>query len=138
MNDTAGRGSPPPAQPEPGRSPAVVDEAWGRLELDDGRTFKDAKLWPGGAREWDWNETGTGHQAGIQPADVDELLEHGADIVILSRGRLGALRVPDRTVDRLDEAGVEAVVLKTPEALRRYDALRRSGRRVGALIHSTC
>ena len=31
---------------------------------------KDFKLYPGGGRKWDWTETGTQHQPGIQPADV--------------------------------------------------------------------
>jgi hypothetical protein len=119
-------------------SPGIAAESWGRLELEDGRTFKDAKLWPGGGREWDWTETGTGHSAGIQPADVDELLEHGAEVVILTRGRARALRVPDETVARVREAGVEAEVLPTGQALERYAELRAEGRPVGALIHSTC
>lgn len=121
----------------PPLSPRIAADAWGRLELDDGRTFKDAKLWPGGAREWDWNETGTGHRAGIQPADVEELLEHGAEVVVLSRGRLRALAVPDATVATLERRGVEAVVLPTAEAIERYNELREE-RPVGALIHSTC
>ncbi len=119
------------------RSPAIVADGWGRIELDDGRTFKDAKLWPGGGREWDWRETGTGHRAGIRPADVEELLDHGAGIVVLTRGRLKALAVPDETLSRLAEAGVEAVVLPTGQAIERYNELRRDVP-VGGLFHSTC
>jgi len=33
---------------------------------------KDFKLYPGGGREWDWDETRTWHTPGIQPADVKE------------------------------------------------------------------
>ena len=119
------------------RSPRIADSAWGRIELDDGRSFKDAKLWPGGGREWDWNETGTGHRAGIQPEDVDELLEHDPEVVVLSRGRNRRLRVPDETVARVESAGVEAVVLPTDEAIERYNALRED-RPVAGLFHSTC
>lgn len=122
----------------PPPSPEIRADAWGRLELVDGRTFKDAKLWPGGARTWDWTETGTGHAAGIQAADVDELIEHGAEIVLLTRGRLGALRVPEETIARLRERGVAVEVALTDEALARYRSLRAEGRAVGALVHSTC
>ena len=118
-------------------SPRIVDSAWGRIEIDDGRSFKDAKLWPGGGREWDWNETGTGHRPGIQPADVDELLDHGAEVVILTRGRLRALSVADETLGRLEEAGVETLVLPTDQAIERYNELRED-RRVAGLFHSTC
>jgi hypothetical protein len=51
--------------------------AWGRLEIAGGKRFKDAKLFPGASREWDWSETGTDHVPGIRPADVEELLQHG-------------------------------------------------------------
>jgi hypothetical protein len=119
-------------------SPEIRDDAWGRLELADGRTFKDAKLWPGGGRAWDWAETGTGHAAGIQPADVDELVEHGAEIVLLTRGRQGALRVPEETIERLRARGVAVEIALTGEALARYRSLCAEGRAVGALVHTTC
>lgn len=118
-------------------SPRITDSAWGRIEIEDGRSFKDAKLWPGGGREWDWTETGTGHRPGIQPGDVDELLERGAEVVVLSRGRLRALAVADATLRRLEEAGVEAVVLPTDRAIERYNELRED-RAVAGLFHSTC
>lgn len=121
----------------PPAAPRIVGSSWGRVEIDDGRSFKDAKLWPGGGREWDWTETGTGHSAGIQPRDVDELLDHGAEVVILSQGRLRALSVADETLTRLEQAGVEALVLPTDAAITRYNALREN-RQVGGLFHSTC
>ncbi len=121
----------------PPPSPRIAADGWGRLELEDGRTFKDAKLWPGGARAWDWRESGTGHREGILPADVEEILEHGADVVVLSRGRLRALSVAEGTLALLEARGVEAVVLPTAAAIERYNELRKH-RPVGALIHSTC
>ncbi|MFW6193151.1 MAG: Mth938-like domain-containing protein [Gemmatimonadota bacterium] len=122
-----------------GRSPRVTSDAWGSIEVEDAdRPYRDAKLWPGGSREWDWNETGTRHAPGIQPADVAELLEGGAETVVLSRGRNGRLGVMDRTLDRLEEAGVDVVVERTPAAIETYNALADRGARVGALIHTTC
>jgi hypothetical protein len=120
------------------RSPKITYLAWGELQTADGHTFKDVKLWPGGAREWDWNEYGTHHQPGIQPAEVDELIKHGAEIVILSKGQIERLQVMDETLDKLAAAGIEAEVLETNRAVERYNQLVDEGRAVGALIHSTC
>jgi hypothetical protein len=75
------------------RSPWILQLSWGRLEVESLGTFKDAKLYPGGGREWDWRETGTRHVPGIQPADVAELLDHGAEVVVLSKGVLERLQV---------------------------------------------
>ena len=41
------------------RSPRIMGVVWGRIEVEGVGTFRDAKIFPGGAREWDWNETGT-------------------------------------------------------------------------------
>ncbi|HEY5704171.1 MAG TPA: hypothetical protein VIS96_01200 [Terrimicrobiaceae bacterium] len=67
-------------------SPQIIHVSWGRLEVEGRvRPYKDAKLFPGGSREWNWRETDTEHVPGIQPADVQELGDHGAEVVVLSR-----------------------------------------------------
>jgi hypothetical protein len=38
----------------------------GRLEVEGkAEPYRDAKLFPGGSREWNWRETGTEHVPGI-------------------------------------------------------------------------
>jgi hypothetical protein len=74
------------------RSPLITHFSWGRLKVEGGRRFKDAKLFPGGSREWDWSETGTDHVPGIQPADVEELLEQGAKWLCSPRGFMSVFR----------------------------------------------
>jgi hypothetical protein len=121
----------------PPPSPRILDSSWGRVSIDGHGTVKDAKLYPGGARAWDWNETGTRHVPGIQPADVEELVEHGARTVVLSTGVYQWLQVCPETLERLGALGVACEVLPTPEAVARYNRLAGS-EPVGALIHSTC
>jgi hypothetical protein len=120
-----------------GKSPRITNVAWGRVKVEGGQIFKDVKLFPGGAREWNWDETGTQHNPGILPADVQELIDNGATVVVLSKGMLGMLGV---TIDAMLELGRKDIpvhVLKTEEAVRRYNALCKT-EAVGALIHSTC
>jgi hypothetical protein len=119
-------------------SPRIKQVAWGRLEVDGvAMPYKDAKLFPGGSKEWNWRETGTGHQAGIQPADVQELLEHGATVVVLSRGMQQCLHVPGETLDFLEKRQIAAHVLPTPEAVELYNQLAEK-EAVGGLFHTTC
>jgi hypothetical protein len=120
------------------RSPRVTHVSWGRL-LVEGKAapLKDGKLYPGGAREWDWNETGTRHVPGIQPADVEELLAHGAKIVVLSKGMWQQLQVCPETLEMLQDKRIPALVLQTEEAVRRYNELAEK-ELVGGLFHSTC
>jgi hypothetical protein len=120
------------------RSPQIKHASWGRLEVEGmAAPYKDAKLFPGGAREWNWQETGTGHTGGIQPADVQELLDHGASVVVLSRGMQQCLHVARETLDFLKERQIPAHVLPTPEAVETYNKLART-EQVGGLFHTTC
>ena len=119
------------------RSPRIVEHAWGRIVLDNGAVYKDAKLFPGGARTWDWRETGTAHLPGIQPADVEELLERGAEVVVLGRGFDGRLQVQPDTLELLAERSVRVRVERTEEAVRLYNELAETCA-VGGLFHSTC
>jgi hypothetical protein len=119
------------------RSPRISRLSWGRLEVEGAGAFKDAKLYPGGARAWDWHETGTRHVPGIQVADVEELLERGAEVIVLARGVFERLQVCPETLDLLKNKGIPAHVLPTEEAVRLYNELATK-RPVGALVHSTC
>jgi hypothetical protein len=118
-------------------SPRIERADWGSVTVEPGGRFRDVKLFPGGAREWDWGETGTHHSPGVRPADVLELVERGARVLVLSRGRLGRLGVAQETLDLLAEQGVEVHMCRTEAAVDLYNRLRRD-RPVGALIHSTC
>jgi hypothetical protein len=118
-------------------SPRIAGCRCGGVSIDGHGTVKDAKLYPGGARVWDWSETGTRHDPGIQPADVVELVDRGASVVVLSTGVFQRLRVQPETLALLQGKGIRVYVLPTGEAVATYNLLRETDR-VGALIHSTC
>ena len=120
------------------RSPPILECRWALVRVDGHGTVKDAKLYPGGARAWDWCETGTRHRPGIQPADVAELVERGATTAILSTGVLRMLGDCPETLQELKDQGVLVEVLPTPAAVEVYNRLADRAVAVGALIHSTC
>lgn len=122
------------------QTPKVQDLSWGQVTVQEAgqqHQYRDAKLWPGGSRNWDWNETGTSHTPGIQVADVRELVDNGADHVILSKGQNNRLQVKSDTLDWLEEQGVEVDVMESNNAVEAYNNLAGE-ENVGALIHSTC
>ncbi|RMF10630.1 MAG: hypothetical protein D6762_01025 [Candidatus Neomarinimicrobiota bacterium] len=118
--------------------PRIEKDRWGRIVLSSGEVFKDVKLWPGGAIEWDWRKTGTSHESGIQWADVEPCLQSEARLVLLSRGRMNRLQVPASLVERLRASGYEVQVEDTARIISRYNACIDQGQPVIALIHSTC
>jgi hypothetical protein len=74
---------------------------------------------------------------GIQPADVRELIEHGAKAVVLSKGIWQRLQVCPETLELLAKNDIQVEVLQTEDAVERFNVLRESVP-VGGLFHSTC
>jgi hypothetical protein len=118
-------------------SPTITKLSWGQIVVEGKRTFKDAKLYPGGAREWDWNETGTKHVPGIQTADVQDLIEQGARVIVFGIGMYEQLRVSAEVLQLLKEAGIPTHILQTKKAVHKYNELCAS-QPVGGLFHTTC
>jgi hypothetical protein len=119
------------------RSPRITHISWGRMEVEGLGPGKDFKLYPGGGRAWDWRETNTEHVPGIQPADVQELIEHGSRVVVLSRGMQLRLQTCPETLQLLKDKGIRVHVEETQSAAELYNRLAQS-EPVGGLFHSTC
>ncbi|MBY9064971.1 MTH938/NDUFAF3 family protein [Sphingomonas yunnanensis] len=111
--------------------------AWGVIEAEGLPPARDLKLYPGGGREWDWSETGTRHEPGIQPIDVRELIDIGCEVVILSRGMHLRLQTMPKTLGLLADVAIAVHVLETRAAVDLYNTLA-GNKAVGALLHSTC
>jgi hypothetical protein len=120
------------------KSPMINHISWGRMEVDGVGVGKDFKLWPGGGRQWDWQETGTHHVPGIQPSDIEELLNNGSQTVVLSRGMWLALQTSKETLDFLNEKNVPVHIAETRAASEIYNDMASDGEAVGGLFHSTC
>lgn len=122
------------------KSPKITDDAWGSITVqfkNETSEFKDVKLYPGGVRGWDWAETGTSHNPGIQVADVEELIDNGSEMIILSCGRHNRLQVKEETKEWLQHRNISFKVLETGQAIDAYNEARNDTL-VGALIHTTC
>lgn len=120
-----------------GHSPRITHLSWGSVEVEGDRHFKDVKCFPGGCREWDWKETGTSHLPGIQPEDVEDLIDSGAKVIVLSKGMNNRLHVCPETLELLERRSVGARLLHTEEAVRVYNQLAKT-EQVAGLFHSTC
>lgn len=125
------------SEPKAKKSPRITHISWGRMDVEGLGTGRDFKLYPGGGRAWDWTETGTHHVPGIQPSDVQELLDNGSRVVILSRGMELVLQTCPETLQMLRDKGIPCHVEETKKAVELYNQLAQS-EAVGGLFHSTC
>lgn len=120
------------------QAPRIISSGWGKLEVQSLGKGKDFKLWPGGGRPWDWNETGTSHSPGIQVADVEELVDHGCLTVILGCGVFSRLKITREALDYLDKQGIETIATDTKRAIRTYNEYVDRNLPIGGLFHTTC
>ena len=119
----------------------ITHISWGHIEVkSDDKTyrFKDCKVWSGCAKEWDWTLTGTRHRPGIQPTDIEEILAHDVDFMVLSRGIQLMLHICPETEDLLSSRNIEYYIGQTQLAVELFNSLMRQGRKVGGVFHSTC
>jgi len=75
----------------------------------------------------------------VSAEEFDRLIgpqaESWPEVVVIGTGYEGRVRVDESILARAKPA-VE--VLPTPQAIRRFNQLRAAGKRVAAIIHSTC
>jgi hypothetical protein len=119
-------------------SPYITHLEWGKMEVENLGAGRDFKLYPGGGKEWDWRESNTHHIPGIQPVDVQDLVEHGANVVVVSRGMLTKLEISPEALEYIEETDIEFHIMETKLAVELYNHLAVKNAKVGGLFHSTC
>lgn len=142
----------------PSSQPSVEANGWGTISLkvdDRSLRFRDVAIYPNAAEEWDWRwnpQSPMHHVPGIRIQDVDQFLSHSPvqpEVIILSQGRghgggldnpgAGQLQIESNVESHLRKKGFsEIYLLKTAPALQLYEKLRAQGKKIFALIHTTC
>ena len=68
-------------------------------------------------------------------AEIEPLLRERPEVLIIGTGYDNMVQVEEQI---LALCSVQVLPLPTPEAVRRYNELKGEGKRVAAIIHSTC
>ncbi len=70
--------------------------------------------------------------------EQEKLLSGNPEIILVASGWGGALRVDKRFADELAQKGIDLQVVLTPKVVAEYNLLVSKGKKVNALIHTTC
>ncbi len=81
-------------------------------------------------------EYGTDHV--IANWEKDLLLSGKPEVVLVVNGWSGFLKVSEDFKKRVEKAKAELRVVVTPKAVKEYNRLAQEGKKVNALIHTTC
>lgn len=79
---------------------------------------------------------GTTHEIGEW--EKERLLKGKPEIILIGTGQNGAMKVKKELVDYLEQHQIEVISATTSEIIQIYDRKVKEGRKVNALIHTTC
>lgn len=81
-------------------------------------------------------EYGTDHV--VADWEQELLLSENPEVILVANGWSGILKVGQDFKEKAKKAGTELRVVLTPKAAEEYNQLIKDGKRVNALIHTTC
>lgn len=70
--------------------------------------------------------------------EIEELLSNNPEVIVIGTGQNGAMTVDDESAKKLKAISTEVIIAKTPEAIEIYNDRVKLGKKVNALIHTTC
>jgi len=83
--------------------------------------------------QW-WRENG--HM--VLKEDLSDVLNARPEVLVVGRGKLGAMKIPQATLDAVEEAGIQGVHARTPEAIEVFNQMSSTGKNVVGAFHLTC
>lgn len=75
---------------------------------------------------------------GITLDHFQDILLREPDVVVFGTGFDDCVKIDTRILHEADKEGVDVVVKKTPQALEAFKQLSHQGKKVAAIIHTSC
>ena len=101
----------------------------------DGTTYKSDVIIIGGAVRPNWWRK-QGHLLSID--DLEAVVAAKPSVLVIGCGASGIMKVPEDTPQALRQQNIQAEVMNTHEAVRRFNQLSAEGADVAAALHLTC
>lgn len=121
--------------------PHIDSTKFGEIIVDN-KKYHQVLIIGDKVEERDWEKLkklfDTSHEIGEW--EIEELLSNNPEIIIIGTGQDGAM-APPRLSDFQNRGGgknIELIIEPTPKAIKTYNEQVKSGKRVNALIHTTC
>src|SRR3989344_1518623 len=79
---------------------------------------------------------GTSHKIGDW--EQATLIAGNPEVILIGDGFQGVLAVEPKVMEKLQKSGAEIIIAHSPAAIHKYNELVKQGKKVNALIHTTC
>lgn len=111
--------------------PRIEDLEFTKL-VSDGKVYRAPCIVYRNSVDGRWWRTDGGS---FLPDDFTSVVEAEPDVVVLGRGVMNMVKVPDNTVEYLESCGASVEVLGSKEAADRYNELFATGKNVVGAFH---
>ncbi len=114
--------------------PHIDAYRFGNIEIDGCKYTSDVIILPMGVKDRWWREQG--HN--LIPDDLTDVMEASPDVLVIGQGANGYMQVSGEASATLAGARIEAICLRTDEAVGAYNERSERGEKVAAALHLTC
>lgn len=119
--------------------PKINSTEFGSITIDD-KKYDQVLIIGNKVEERDYDKLKelfqTSHKIGDW--EVAVLLKDNPEMVVIGTGQNGALSVEQKVIDILAQNKIKVTIEKTPQAVITYNSAISAGKRVNAVIHTTC
>lgn len=119
--------------------PKIEKVSWGKVKVD-GRTYHQVLIIGEEVLERESDKLhelfGTTHRLGDW--EKEKLISQNPEIILIASGWSGLVKIDDDFKNKLKEGKIELQIVLTPKVVKHYNQLIKEGKRVNALIHTTC
>lgn len=107
---------------------------FGEMVIDGAAHTSDVIILGGKAKSGWWRKEG--HS--LCEEDLKDVLEFRPKTLVVGTGHSGMMRVPDEVREIIASEGIELIVLRTAQAVEKFNSLSQSGEKVAGAFHLTC
>ena len=107
--------------------------SFGKIIIDGTTYTSDVIIYPDKVNSSWWRKTG--HN--LEVADLTDVMNEKPEILVIGTGASGLMKVAEETLSYLKSKDIEVFVLRTDEAVEKFNKLQRD-KKVIAAFHLTC
>lgn len=108
--------------------------SFGKMKVDGKVYNKDLIIFPEKVRAGWWRKDG--HSLAME--DLEEVIAYKPDVLVVGRGAMGAMKIPDETKSALESVPLKLIEGHTSSAMKMFNERIKSGEKVVGAFHLTC
>ena len=112
----------------------IEEYEFGRIVVNGKLYTSDVIIHANGVEEGWWRKEG--HRVTLR--DIDRIVQLNPEVVVFGNGASNRVRVDRKVIEYLESRGVDVIEDDSYSAVKIFESLRRSGKRVVLAIHLTC